>query len=203
MCSLRKIGIGAVLLWLASTMVSAQTMTACDWEVAHPSDPDRVGPGVSSSKVDTERAIKACRADLSTDPDNPRLQYQLARAIVYHADRNNTSYQEGMLYLAQSARAGHTQAMFVYGLMLMREARDCEAESWTRKAAQAGLKSARIGYVNGAVGGRWSECAVDSDPKMLRRFLDEAADQVSGYYENMLLDALGRELDAQSEQRED
>ena len=147
--------------------------------------------------------MKVCRIDLNADPDNPRLQYQLARAIVYHADRHNTSYEEGMLYLAQSARAGHTQAMFVYGLMLMREARDCEAESWTRKAAQAGLKAARIGYVNGAVGGRWADCAVDPDPKMLGRFLDEAADQVSGYYENMLLDALGRELNAQSEQRED
>ena len=93
----------------------AQAITACDWEVGHPSDPDRVGPGVSSSKVDTERAMAACRGDLEADPDNPRLQYQLARAIVYHADRNGTSFEEGMVYLAQSAAAGHTQAMFVKG----------------------------------------------------------------------------------------
>ena len=59
--------------------------------------------------------MAACRSDLETDSDNPRLQYQLARAIVYHADRNGTYYEEGMVYLAQSAAAGHTQAMFVTG----------------------------------------------------------------------------------------
>ena len=89
-------------------VVVAQAITACDWEVGHPSDPDRFGPGVSSSKVDTERAMAACRSDLETDSDNPRLQYQLARAIVYHADRNGTYYEEGMVYLAQSAAAGYT-----------------------------------------------------------------------------------------------
>ena len=111
-------------------VVAAQAITACDWEVGHPSDPDRVGPGVSSSKVDTERAMAACRSDLETDSDNPRLQYQLARAIVYHADRNGTYYEEGMV--------------------------------------------------------------LDAD--LMAGFLDAAADQVSGYYENMLLGALRREL---------
>jgi len=70
---------------------TAPAITACDWEVGHPSDRDRVGPGVSSSDVDTERAIAACRGYLETDPDNLRLQYQLARAIVYQADRYGAS----------------------------------------------------------------------------------------------------------------
>ena len=96
-------------------VAAAQAITACDWEVGHPSDPDRVGPDVTSSKVDTELAMAACRSDLEMDPDDPRLHYQLARAIVYHADRNGTSFEEGMVYLARSAAAGHTQAMFVTG----------------------------------------------------------------------------------------
>ena len=175
-------------------VATAQAITACDWEVGHPSDPDRVGPGVSSSKVDTERAMAACRGDLATDPNNPRLQYQLGRAIVYHADRHGTSYEEGMVYLAQSAAAGHTQAMFVYGLMLSRESRACEAAPWMRRAAEAGLKSARLAYVDNAVGGRWSDCGVVLDMDLMAGFLDAAADQVSGYYENMLLGALRREL---------
>ena len=108
-------------------VAAAKAITACDWEAGHPSDPDRVGPGVSSSKVDTERAMAACRGDLETDPDSPRLQYHLARAIVYHADRRGTSYEGGMIYKAQSAAAGHTQAMFIYGLMLSRESRAREA----------------------------------------------------------------------------
>ena len=138
--------------------------------------------------------MAACRSDLETDSDNPRLQYQLARAIVYHADRNGTYYEEGMVYLAQSAAAGHTQAMFVYGLMLSRESRACEAAPWMRLAAEAGLKSARLAYVDNAVGGRWSDCGVVLDADLMAGFLDAAADQVSGYYENMLLGALRREL---------
>lgn len=171
-------------------------MTACDREVGHPSDPERVGPGVSSSQVDTERAMAACRADLRADPDNPRLQYQLARAIVYHADRHGTSYEEGMVYLAQSADAGHVQAMFVYGLMLSREARVCEAAPWTRRAAEGGLKAARLAYVDSAVGGQWADCDVTFNKDVMSDFLDAAEDQVSGYYEKMLLGALRREVAA-------
>jgi TPR repeat protein len=193
----RSFLIGTLLAFIGvglPAVAAAQAITACDWEVGHPSDPDRVGPGVSSSKVDTERAMAACRGDLKTDPDNPRLQYQLARAIVYHADRHGTSYEEGMVYLAQSAAAGHTQAMFVYGLMLSRESRACEAAPWMRRAAEAGLKSARLAYVDNAVGGRWSDCGVVLDADLMAGFLDAVADQVSGYYENMLLGALRREL---------
>ena len=171
-------------------------MTACDREVGHPSDPERVGPGVSSSQVDTDRAMAACRADLLADPDNPRLQYQLARAIVYHADRHGTSYEEGMGYLAQSANGGHVQAMFVYGLMLSREARVCEAAPWTRHAAEGGLKAARLAYVDSAVGGQWAECDMRFNNDVMSDFLDAAADQVSGYYEKMLLGALRREVAA-------
>jgi TPR repeat protein len=179
-----------------SALVSGQSMTACDREVGHPSDPDRVGPGVSSAQVDTEHAIAACRADLLADPDNPRLQYQLARAIVYHADRHGTSYEEGMVYLAQSANSGHVQAMFVYGLMLSREARVCEAAPWTRRAADGGLKAARLAYVDSAVGGQWADCDVTFDKDVMSGFLNAAADQVSGYYEKMLLGALRREVAA-------
>lgn len=182
-------------LWF-SALVSGQSMTACDREVGHPSDPERVGPGVSSSQVDTERAMAACRADLRADPDNPRLQYQLARAIVYHADRHGTSYEEGMVYLAQSAKGGHVQAMFVYGLMLSREARVCEAAPWTRRAAEGGLKAARLAYVDSAVGGQWADCDVTFNKDVMSDFLDAAADQVSGYYEKMLLGALRREVAA-------
>ena len=184
-----------IALWF-SALVSGQSMTACDREVGHPSDPERVGPGVSSSQVDTDRAMAACRADLLADPDNPRLQYQLARAIVYHADRHSTSYEEGMVYLAQSANGGHVQAMFVYGLMLSREARVCEAAPWTRRAAEGGLKAARLAYVDSAVGGQWADCDMTFNTDVMSGFLDAAADQVSGYYEKMLLGALRREVAA-------
>lgn len=167
-----------------------QPITSCDWEAAHPSDPDRVGPGVSSSDVETARAIAACRQALLTNADNPRLQYQLARAIVYHAERHNTANEEGMRYLEQSARAGYTQAMFVYALMLTSKERVCEAPLWMQRAAEAGLKAARIGYVEGATSGRWSSCELSLDVQQMASFLDGAEEQVSGYYENLLLSTL-------------
>ncbi len=63
-----------------------------------------------------------------------------------------------------------------------------------RRAAEAGHKSARLAYFDNAVSDRWSDCGVVLDADLLAGFLDAAADKVSGYYENMLLGALRREL---------
>ena len=98
------------------------------------------------------------------------------------------------MYPAQSATAGHTQAMFVYGLMLPRESRACEAAPSMRRAAEAGLNSPRLAYVDNALSGRWSDCGVVLDADLMAAFVDAAADRVSAYYENMLLRALLREL---------
>ena len=78
--------------------------------------------------------------------------------------------------------------------MLSRESRACEAAPRMRRAAEAGLKSARLAYVDNAVGGRWSDCGLVLDADLMAGLLDAAADQVSGYYEYMLLGALRREL---------
>lgn len=187
------------LALLASNAAGAQTITSCDWEVAHPSDPHHVGPGVSSSDVDTGKAIAACRAALEADPGNPRFQYQLARALVYHAGRTDGSDDEGMRYLGQAAAAGYTQAMFVYGLMLQRHGKTCEVEPWTRRAADQGLKAARIAYVNDALTGTWSNCDITAGPEQMHAYLDGAAEQVSGYYENMLLSLLRHLLNTAKE----
>ena len=63
-----------------------------------------------------------------------------------------------------------------------------------RGAAEAGLKSARIAYVDHAVAGNWSQCGVPTDTTALKGYLEEASTQVSGYYEKMLIGALQREL---------
>ena len=63
-----------------------------------------------------------------------------------------------------------------------------------RRAAEAGLKSARLAYIDNAVGGGWSDCGAVLDADPMSGSLKAAADQVSGYYENMLLGTLRREL---------
>lgn len=189
-----------ILLTIAVIVLSAelgaQPMHACDWESAHPSDPDRVGPGRSSSEVDTTRAKVACREAVTSYPDTARFHYQLGRAIVYEADRAGTDWHEGMPYLIKAANMKHTQAEFVLGLMYQRDAKLCEAETWTRRAADKGLKSARISYVSDYLAERISDCDGAADLTTLQDYLDGARSQVNGWYENMLLDNLLRELGA-------
>ena len=86
-----------LLLTLGTPAVAnAQAIDACDWEVGHPSDPDRVGPGIGSGDVDTERAIAACRRAVEREPETARFHYQLGRALVYQADRAGTDWSVGM-----------------------------------------------------------------------------------------------------------
>ena len=61
----------------------SQTITDCDRVAAHPDDPLRVARGVETREMDLPAAIAACRQDLVKDPTNPRLSYQLARAMTY------------------------------------------------------------------------------------------------------------------------
>jgi hypothetical protein len=68
------------------------------------------------------------------------------------------------------------------------------------RAAEAGLKAARIGYVEAATSGRWSSCNVPLDAQSMTAFLDGAEEQVSGYYENLLLGTLRRALIALNQQ---
>lgn len=186
----------SLLLTGAPSGLSAQAIDACDWEAAHPSDPDRVGPGRPSAEVDTARAISACRGAVDRAPEVARFHYQLGRALVYAADRSGGDWREGLPPLERAAELGHRQSLFVLALMRKRAGDVCASAPLTRAAADAGLKSARITYVNDTLSGALDDCGPGPGPEVLRAWLDAARDQVSGYYENMLLDALGRQLDS-------
>ena len=174
----------------------AQTLTACDWEAAHPSDPYHVGPGVGSKAVDTERAIAACEQAVADNPEEPRFHYQLGRALVYHADRNGTDWHVGLPHLERAAAGGHMQAQFVLGLMYQREGDACAAAATMKRAADAGLKAARLGYSNDLLGGRLDACDDVATAEEVDAYLAAAGEQVSGWYEQMLLEVLRRDLAA-------
>jgi TPR repeat protein len=174
----------------------AQTLTACDWEAAHPSDPYHVGPGVSSKAVDTVRAIAACEQAVKDDPAEPRFHYQLGRALVYHADRKGSDWRVGLPHLEKAADGGHVQAQFVLGLMYQREGDACAAAKTMKQAADAGLKAARIGYGNDFLAGRLDGCEDVATAEEVDAYLAAAGGQVGGWYEQMLLEALRRELAA-------
>lgn len=186
--------VSIVFLLMVSPAAFAADVHECDRQAAHPSDPDRVGDGRSSSEVVTHRAIPACREAQSMYPDEARFHYQLGRAIVYWADANDGDYGEGMRHLETAAAMNYTQALFVVGLMYQREGRICDAMPGMRQAADQGLKSARITYVDHVLAGRFDDCESTAAIEEMSRWLDAAGEQVSGYYENMLLAGLKRQL---------
>lgn len=187
----------AILAWLLlSLAVDAAGLHDCDIEAAHPSDPDHVGPGKSSDDVDMDRAIVACRRAVAEQPDIARFHYQLGRALVYRADANAADTSEGITHLKQAADRGYSQALFVLGLMHRRAGDVCASEPLTRKAADQGLKSARISYVNAVLAAEYGDCGVSASFDDMQGYLEGATTQVSGYYENMLLANLKRELNS-------
>ena len=66
--------------------------------------------------------------------------------------------------------------------------------AWSASPSRGGTQVSALAYVDNAVGGRWSNCGVVLYADLMAGFLDAAEDQVSGYYQNMLLRALCREL---------
>jgi hypothetical protein len=185
---------------LCSLQVCADGINRCDAEAGHPSDPDKSGPGIDSSQVVTHIAIPACREAVESDPANARFHYQLGRALYYWASANGADTAEAVEQLEQAAEMDYTQAMFVLGLIYKRSGNGCAAESLTRRAADKGLKSARISYVNDVLAGTYTHCPLDDEGRaskaQMAAYLEAAKPQVSGYYENMLLDNLQRQLDS-------
>jgi TPR repeat protein len=81
--------IGLVLFPAASRAQEAPAH-ACDLAAASPYDSMRPSeiPGISFEKIDAKVALPACQAALATDPENPRLLYEMGRA--YEANKDDT-----------------------------------------------------------------------------------------------------------------
>ena len=183
-----------LLLLAIGSAAAAADIHECDLQAAHPSDPDHLGPGRSGGEVLLQKAIPACRAAVEAYPDVARFHYQLGRVLTYWADTNGGDASEGFAYVKNAADMGHTQSLFVLGLLYLRDGKVCAAETVTKKAADQGLKSARISYVNAALAGNYDACGVSATQQEMDAYLSGATAQVSGYYENMLLTDLKRRL---------
>ncbi|QTL03273.1 SEL1-like repeat protein [Aquabacter sp. L1I39] len=125
---------------------AAQAATAthsCDLLAAHPDDGSRPPGvlGVPFNKVDAPAAIAACRAALNEAPGDPRLTFQLGRALQISA----TDLHEAATLYAAAAEAGHVVAMRNLGSLyrygsLYRDGTSIDrdygkARSWYEKAA--------------------------------------------------------------------
>lgn len=174
----------------------SQSVTECDRLAAHGEDPDRVAPGVAESKVDLPAAIAACRVDLARDSNNPRLQYQLGRALAYSGVIN-----EALPLLDKASQSAYPQAQFVLAYLLL-EGRlkapvdRCRALGLLRAAAAQQRMAAQIGLAVWQLGGSFRECANPPAAAELLQQLAAAREQKPGFYPLLLIEDLERQLRA-------
>jgi tetratricopeptide (TPR) repeat protein len=174
----------------------SQAVTACDRLAAHPDDPNHVLPGLESAQMDLPKAIDACRKDLARDPDNPRLRYQLARALTY---AGNVS--EGLPLLERTVEQNYPQSLFVTGYLYLTGAYAaptdrCRAGELIRASALAGRLAGQVGFPKYFLDGRFKGCPVKQDTAEMIGFLEAALKSKPDFYALLLAEELLRTLRA-------
>ncbi len=91
------------------------SVAECDRLAASPSDKTRVSPGVPLDMIDAAAAIPACRSAVEAKPDNPRLTFQLGRALD-----NARNYGEAAVAYETAVGAGHVDAFVNLGSLYSR-----------------------------------------------------------------------------------
>jgi uncharacterized protein len=108
---------GLMLLALVGPVVGAspdRDVSECDRLAAHPYDNLPPGiKGVFANHINATQAVPACRAALALRPDDPRIAYQLGRALLSARGANDKA--EGLRLIRRSAEAGHPAAMSTLG----------------------------------------------------------------------------------------
>lgn len=174
----------------------SRTVTECDIQIAHPADPERVADGVSRSDADLPAAIEACRAALETDPDNPRLNYQLARAYGYSG-----LHAQGQPYRDAALVAGYPQSLFVVGYIRVenwdgRGADPCYGGELIRRSAHAGRFAGLVSFPHYYLTGAFEGCGAYPvvDEAEMAVFLDQAEERAGDYYQGLLVRQLKARL---------
>ncbi len=192
----------ALIPLMSASADEIEVPTACDLLAAHPSDPDRIVPGVSAAVVreDLDTAIAACRLAVEQAPEEARLVYYLGRVLFYAGE-----FVAGMTYVDQAAGMGHRQSQFVAALIHFDGVPDalpadaCRAMGLWADAASRGHYAASLAVARHALAGAFAECqGVPAAADMLvwverLRDRDEARDYYHGLVIGLLTDLLARE----------
>ena len=139
------------------TASATQRVTECDRLAAHPSDTQKLAPGVVQAEVDIPMARQACEEALRQSPNDGRLLYQYGRTYFY-----DKQYERGIEIFKQSNAAGYAQGQFVLGLILVQgngtEPDACAGGAlWVKAARQRHLYS-KIFLANNWLDGMFAEC---------------------------------------------
>ncbi len=152
-------------------------VTPCDRIAAHPSDTQKLAPGVEQDKVDIAKGKEACTAALKRKPGDGRTLYQLGRMFFY-----NKETAAGIDYFRQSAAAGYPQGMFVLGLVLIQgngtEPETCEGGRLWVKAARARHLYSKLYLANNWRDGMFKDCGLDIADVEIAAMLTAAADLI-------------------------
>jgi TPR repeat protein len=136
---------GMVLLGAPAFADAAADAAACDVFAASKEDTQRPAdvPGLAASEMDSAQAIVACDNAMSTNPENPRIAFQLARAL--YAASQNPELIFGLDYKS-------AQADYVVGMINL--ARDYDEGVGTavdhKASAKLYLKAAGLPYAHRA-----------------------------------------------------
>jgi TPR repeat protein len=155
----------------------AAKVTACDRLAAHPSDTQKLAPGIAQENVDIAKGKAACIEALKKAPNDPRLLYQLGRMYFY-----NKEYETGIGFMRRSAAGGYPQGAFVLGLILVQgngtEPDACEGgRLWVKAARQRHLYS-KIYLASNWRDGLFKDCALDVTDAEIGSMLTAAEDLV-------------------------
>ncbi|MGB3456667.1 MAG: hypothetical protein WBG08_09460 [Litorimonas sp.] len=148
--------------------------------------------GVTREAMDKPAAIAACLDAVASDPDNPRLNYQLARAYGYSG-----LHEEGDPYRMAAVEAGYPQSLFVFGYIRIegwdgRPEEPCYGGELVRRSAHAGRFAGLVGFPHYVQTGTFEGCDTYPviDPVEIEEFLDLAEAQASDYYQRILVRTL-------------
>lgn len=189
------LALATAVLWGTPTL-AAETITECDKLAAHPSDPDKISPGLHDNQMNYAAAQSACEAAVAKDPNNRRLRYQLGRSYFY-----DKKFDKGMPHVEYAANAGSQQAQFVLGYIIdtgqAGQAKDaCKVEDLWFKSASQGRMAAEVSYPHHVVRGMFKGCKQQASNDVMQTWLDNAKKQASGYYERMLVSMVAEEFNA-------
>ena len=162
-------------------------VTDCDRLAAHPSDTQKIAPGVKQEQVDIAKGKAACIAALKRQPGDGRTLYQLGRMYFYDKDAVT-----GIDYFRQSAAAGYPNGMFVLGLILIQgngtEPDTCGGGRLWVTAARARHLYSKIYLANNWRDGMFKDCGLDIAEPEIAAMLTAAGELIESPQEQDDLD---------------
>ncbi len=148
-----------VLVLVDGAATAQAPRTRCDDLAAHPSDTQKIAPGVEQENYDITAGRAVCAEALAQFPDEGRFHYQYGRSYFYNDD-----YEAALPYFERAAELGSAQGQFVLGLVVMggyvNDPDECRAgELWLSAARQRHLYS-KIYLLQNWLDGMFEACGL-------------------------------------------